>query len=185
MHLRWFVKVRELLCTQTRWCEDNEPSELTWISIRGRQRDRLHRRHDGTETFRLLQTVLEVHRASALTGGKLARGRPQTAPRWPSASLHGLRQTSAGQQLLRLPCLGVCPRLGYDAVFGYPGATNGSWTDVDDSRNLQEGRGCRLLCRSTRSDQKYLQKCGWSENWLVLVCSSACLSSVGLLKISS
>lgn len=101
----------------------------------------LHRRHDGTETFRLLQTVLEVHRASALTGGRLARGRPQTAPRWPSASLHGLRQTSAGQQLLRLPCLGVCPRLGYDAVFGYPGATNGSWTDVDDSRNLQEGQG--------------------------------------------
>lgn len=87
MHLRWFIKVRKLLCKQTQSCEDNKPSELKWISIRGRQRDRLHRRHDGTETFRLLQTVLEVHRASALTGGKLARGRSQTAPRWPSASL--------------------------------------------------------------------------------------------------
>lgn len=56
------------------------------------------------------------------------------------------------------------------------------WTTAGTFRKVG---GCRLLRRSTGRDQKYLQKCGWSENWLVLVCSSACLSSVGLLKISS
>lgn len=48
---------------------------------------------------------------------------------------------------------------------------------------FRQVRGSRMLHCLIRRNLKYLQKCGSFENWLVFVCSSACLSSVSLLKI--
>lgn len=91
-----------------------------------------------------------------------------------SGSVHGLLQTSVGQQLLRLPRLGVRTRLGYDTLLGCHGATKSSWTDVYNSRNLQEGWGSRFLHRLIRSDPKYLQKC----RKLACVCAFQRLSAL-------
>lgn len=157
MHLKWFIKVRKFLCKQAQSFEDNELNR-NWPRF-----------SSGADNVIVFITDMTGQKPSAFfkmcwkyvgpllslvginfTDRKSADSMKMVErfTRLPvflcftdfPGSVHGLLQTSLGQQLLCLPWLGVHTRLGYDTLFGYYGATKSSCTDVYDSRNLQEGQ---------------------------------------------